>query len=163
MALIKCFECGKEVSNTAKQCPHCGFEIKKKLDELKAGKGCAILIVGLAILIFFIIVVSSKEEKNESVKIEKSGNHCINNLDGSNSQLMQYVEKEHSKDHFMVLTSFRNKRTAIQPVKNGKHFIKMYYFYSFFGLDGKVIGEITAYLDHKTCNVVSVEYFDKEE
>ena len=53
MALIKCFECGKEVSNTAKQCPHCGFEIKMKLDELKAGKGFAILIVGLAILIFF--------------------------------------------------------------------------------------------------------------
>ncbi len=26
MALIKCSECGKEISDKAKQCPHCGFE-----------------------------------------------------------------------------------------------------------------------------------------
>ena len=26
MALIKCNECGKEISDKAKVCPHCGFE-----------------------------------------------------------------------------------------------------------------------------------------
>ena len=26
MALIKCSECGKEISDKAKLCPHCGFE-----------------------------------------------------------------------------------------------------------------------------------------
>ena len=69
MALIKCFECGKEVSNTAKQCPHCGFEIKKKLDELKAGKGCAILIVGLAILHFNLLLIL------EAVPLSSSNRH----------------------------------------------------------------------------------------
>lgn len=29
MALINCPECGKEVSDTAKSCPHCGYELKK--------------------------------------------------------------------------------------------------------------------------------------
>ncbi len=24
MALIKCYECGKEISNAANKCPHCG-------------------------------------------------------------------------------------------------------------------------------------------
>lgn len=29
MALIKCPECGKEISNEAKECPHCGKQLKK--------------------------------------------------------------------------------------------------------------------------------------
>ena len=29
MALIKCKECKKEISDTAKQCPHCGYKKKK--------------------------------------------------------------------------------------------------------------------------------------
>ena len=30
MALIKCSECGKEVSSSAKTCPHCGIKINFK-------------------------------------------------------------------------------------------------------------------------------------
>ena len=30
MALIKCPECGKEISDRAKKCPNCGFPIKRK-------------------------------------------------------------------------------------------------------------------------------------
>ena len=30
MALIKCEECGKEISDTAKSCPNCGFVLSKK-------------------------------------------------------------------------------------------------------------------------------------
>lgn len=33
MALIKCPECGGQVSDTAKLCPHCGFEVKTRLAE----------------------------------------------------------------------------------------------------------------------------------
>ncbi len=32
MALIKCPECGKEISDTAKQCPNCGYSFKKQND-----------------------------------------------------------------------------------------------------------------------------------
>lgn len=30
MALIRCPECGKEVSSTAESCIHCGFQLKEK-------------------------------------------------------------------------------------------------------------------------------------
>ena len=30
MALIKCPECGKEISDTAKQCPNCGHPLTQK-------------------------------------------------------------------------------------------------------------------------------------
>lgn len=35
MALIKCPECGKEISDSAKQCPHCGFTLKTNIDTAK--------------------------------------------------------------------------------------------------------------------------------
>lgn len=35
MALIKCPECGKEISDTAKQCPNCGYMLKTKVDTVK--------------------------------------------------------------------------------------------------------------------------------
>lgn len=33
MSLIKCPECGKEISEHAKECPNCGFPIEKKVEE----------------------------------------------------------------------------------------------------------------------------------
>ncbi len=44
MALINCTECGKEISDQAKACPHCGFPIKKK------GKGFAVASLVLGII-----------------------------------------------------------------------------------------------------------------
>ena len=32
MALIKCPECGHEVSSEAKNCPNCGYPIAEKID-----------------------------------------------------------------------------------------------------------------------------------
>lgn len=34
MALIKCKECGKEVSNTAKACPNCGASIQNLTNDI---------------------------------------------------------------------------------------------------------------------------------
>ena len=35
MALINCPECNKSVSDTAKECPNCGFDIKKYVKQQK--------------------------------------------------------------------------------------------------------------------------------
>lgn len=53
MALTQCKECKKEVSTTAKTCPHCGvkdpgFSAKQKLS------GCMILIVVVAAIAYFV-------------------------------------------------------------------------------------------------------------
>lgn len=32
MALIKCPECGKEISDTSKTCIHCGYKIEKEIN-----------------------------------------------------------------------------------------------------------------------------------
>lgn len=35
MALIKCPECGREISGTVTECPHCGYQLRKR--SQKAG------------------------------------------------------------------------------------------------------------------------------
>ena len=37
MALIKCPECKKEVSDKAEVCPHCGYPLRKRKDEKSEG------------------------------------------------------------------------------------------------------------------------------
>ena len=34
MAMIKCPECGKEISDTAKTCTHCGVKLRRKKNVL---------------------------------------------------------------------------------------------------------------------------------
>lgn len=56
MALINCKECGKEVSDTANKCPHCGYKNKKLTNDTKKRlftkhiKIISILIIILTIL-----------------------------------------------------------------------------------------------------------------
>ena len=53
MALIKCSECGSEISDQANTCPNCGIKIRK--DNKKVEK---FLIIGIPILIVVIILVA---------------------------------------------------------------------------------------------------------
>lgn len=49
MALVKCDECGKEISSTADKCPHCGAK-----PAIKRGCGCWTLtiIIGICVLVY---------------------------------------------------------------------------------------------------------------
>ncbi len=66
MALITCPECGKEISNTAESCPHCGYILKKdtqprtqstSLNDKEANPvlGAILIAGGIFILIFGLI------------------------------------------------------------------------------------------------------------
>lgn len=67
MALIKCKECGKDISDTTKQCPYCGF--KEKISK----KWLIIIILGLAVLIAgvgFITLTMLNHNSNTDEEIE---------------------------------------------------------------------------------------------
>ncbi len=74
MALIKCPECGKEISDKASNCPNCGNPIAEKQNEatvqtpkveVKAKEGCflqtlnagCMVIAGIIFIIFLIILL----------------------------------------------------------------------------------------------------------
>ena len=69
MALIKCPECKKEISDTIKKCPHCGFKIKNNIDFkelLKNNKKMVYTIIGILLLVIFILflIIGGKDSKN---------------------------------------------------------------------------------------------------
>ena len=67
MALVKCPECGREVSDTAGTCPGCGYSLNTKKRELPVKKigivsGVAIVIVVCIIIIFSVNKLSETEQ-----------------------------------------------------------------------------------------------------
>ena len=64
MALIICKECGKEISDTAQNCPYCGYsntivETKNKSHSKKGGKIAIIVSVILVIVLSSILLIST--------------------------------------------------------------------------------------------------------
>lgn len=77
MALIKCPECGKEISDAAESCPNCGYPIKGqqqigdsdglgKGQETKKLKTVLFIVVGiiLVVIVFYMIIyqIIAKDE-----------------------------------------------------------------------------------------------------
>lgn len=67
MALIKCSECGKEVSDQAKICPNCVNPIKEENNKMtKNDKIICYSILAINILILIIFMISTKNKWNEN-------------------------------------------------------------------------------------------------
>lgn len=82
MAIINCPECSKEISDTAKSCPHCGFRIKA------SGSGCAkyFLFGFLALFVFYLLGSNSPNlENNMALAVcEKYIETILKNPDSAN-------------------------------------------------------------------------------
>jgi|SRR3989339_218558 len=73
MALIKCLECGKEISDTAVKCPHCGAPIKGQSYKVVIPKKfkiplwtIATFVIGLVLAILGFILVRQGAKVTES-------------------------------------------------------------------------------------------------
>ena len=53
--LIKCNECGKEVSDKANTCPNCGAPIKE--DEIKKGQQTFVKRLIAAVIVFLVVFI----------------------------------------------------------------------------------------------------------
>lgn len=77
MALIKCKECGKEFSDKANACIHCGCPIDDKKERQTTTKNKkTLLVVGGAIILTLIILTTSLLVNN---KIDIKGSYYYNN------------------------------------------------------------------------------------
>ena len=77
MALINCKECGKEMSDTLKKCPHCGYINK----DSKNGKNFfqnnkkLIIIIGVILVVCIVgIVVYNKKIEQDIIQAEIEAN-----------------------------------------------------------------------------------------
>jgi len=58
MAIIKCKECGKEVSNKAASCPHCGVKIETGGGFIKALTYIFLTIGGIIFLLIALFIIA---------------------------------------------------------------------------------------------------------
>lgn len=113
MALIKCPECGREISDQVKKCPNCGYPIKK---GLSAGKGLAILagciIVVAGGFIYYQKVIIPRNTYNKAVSLyEKS--------DYANAESL-FLEVENYKDSADYLENIENEKKYIDATDKYK-------------------------------------------
>jgi DNA-directed RNA polymerase subunit RPC12/RpoP len=66
MALIKCSECSKEVSNSAYECTNCGFVINKPRRSI-AGNIAKFLFVGFNVLMGFTVIMTLSAPGSSSI------------------------------------------------------------------------------------------------
>lgn len=107
MALIKCPECGKQISETTPSCPHCGYQLMAnlskpqiaptKIEEPEANKKTGILflvggiaMVPISFLGLFIFVIPGIICFGWSILLIANG---INNLSGMRSICCPYCGK----------------------------------------------------------------------
>lgn len=68
MALINCPECGRQVTNTAKNCIHCGFPLKEKKKVLPKVILVILLIVVIPAAIFAVKKITSKKVNQHTIQ-----------------------------------------------------------------------------------------------
>lgn len=73
MALIKCPECGKEISDTVKKCPNCGYRKKTKFNNKVFIAGGAI--IALALIVGVVFMYFTREQP--LTKLEQQAVDCI--------------------------------------------------------------------------------------
>lgn len=77
MALIKCNECGKEISDTATICPNCGVKTENAMNRSRKTKSniiiatCIIMIIAIVGISFYFIYASNplNKLKNEAITV----------------------------------------------------------------------------------------------
>ncbi len=110
MALIKCEECGKEISQKAELCPKCGRRVKKLINKSKI-----IAILMLVILIIGISIGIATIVKNNS-EISKYKKEAI-------SIIKDYKKNEIKKEKAvqeLVMISINARKTSNEIEEKGK-------------------------------------------
>lgn len=82
MALIICTECGREISDQARQCPHCGKPIGAPLTAVDAhpqrtGQKVMLAVVGLLVALLVAMFVSCPDEDAHRRELQKVGEKAV--------------------------------------------------------------------------------------
>jgi|GEM_PF-2598616 len=153
MSIIKCKECGKEISSKAKICPNCGAPFKKK-------SGCLIITIILVLFLFFLLIVGTISNRN----FEDIGYYKVDTNNGSHSRVFsvyvkgfkdtpdiwedirKYAEdKMYSAGGMTIVFFFNDKDNTPDVTFTGAEFDKRYEKYCVAGYWKYPNGKVTFY------------------
>lgn len=119
MALIKCRECGKEVSSKAKTCPNCGVSTPK-------GSNAGVVIVIILCLFIIFIVANSGNDSSTGSSSSYSRTNRVN------PQIEKTIQEWINKDVVQnVNIEFNEVRVdplvwVMLPLENKQNFVSMF-------------------------------------
>lgn len=114
MALIKCPECNKEISDKAKLCPNCGYEqnqqtISSKQSDKKGGRiGCGTWFIVIVIILFIFYLLGSPDDNTKRTSLTNHEAKIV--AEGQ----VETMLKSPSTAKFSGLSE-----TEFEPIKNG--------------------------------------------
>lgn len=99
MAMMKCPECGSEISDKASACPKCGAKIKKKHKVL----GITLLVIGILIIIGAIGSIGGEPKKvEEPAKVEETKEVSVSVEKAAEETVTEPVNEEPKQTTFGV-------------------------------------------------------------
>lgn len=78
MALLKCYECSKDISSDAISCPHCGAPAKKETEKQVPNKKSEVFIGFVALFFISFILYQCSSGPSDSKTDAKAGSSCAN-------------------------------------------------------------------------------------
>lgn len=109
MALIKCPECGQEISDSLKRCHHCGMKIKKVKEKKKLSKKKKIIILVASIVAVAALAVGGVFLVNKVIK-------PANDYKSAN-KLLEDGKYEDAVAAFEALGDYRDSENKIKETK----------------------------------------------
>lgn len=146
MALIKCPECGKEISDKATTCPNCGCPIKEDVSEVtssaekenvggisesnsmtqnqmpgvKEKSKAPFIIVGALVaallLIVLVIKVIPKKDKVEEITTEATTEDNSQEVYDEAIELIESGKYEEAKDKFETIPDYKDSATILDQI-----------------------------------------------
>lgn len=163
MALIKCSECGKEISDKAKKCPHCGIKCKNENDvKVFPTSVMFILIVIFVAVIFLMMNYNKKDYNNSTSGIKENTNEIIGNEIKTKNEFDK-IKKSKNYSIVVVISNNCHYSEIFNPILEDviqEYNVNIYYlnidsnFYNSVDLDTSVYGTPTTiiYKNDKVIN-----------
>lgn len=170
MALIKCNECGKEISDKAKVCPHCGTKYKSENENDRKGFPTSvmfILIVIFVAVIFIIMNYNKKDYNNSTSDTKENTNEIIENENEIKTKNeFDKIKKSNNYSIVVVISNVCPYSEIFKPILEDviqEYNVNIYYlnidsnFYNSVDLDTSVDGTPTTiiYKNGKVINIIS--------
>ena len=70
MAVIKCPDCGKDISEKTKKCIHCGCPIKKEKSSSNRVFKIVLISIIISVIVFLIIILNERRNNNKKFELQ---------------------------------------------------------------------------------------------
>lgn len=136
MAIIKCPECGQQMSDNAKICPHCGYQYKKEKQKVRRKQiykskpfiAFVVILLGIAITVSVIVFQDyQRKAENERLRFERELNESIKDSQypwrqWQNFDLNSLTDKETAKRMLKYSTLLPDSEKLYEEKLINQHF-----------------------------------------